>query len=340
MRGVPYVDVTRGALVESVHAVIACACDSRGDVVLAYGDIDAPIYLRSTAKPFIAACVVASGAAERFAFDEREIALVAASHNGEVEHATVVAGMLRKIGLDERALRCGTHPPSYEPAASALARSGDAPSARHNNCSGKHAGILALCVHLGFDVRTYLAIDHPAQQAILAFCARLCEEDLARMRVAVDGCGIAVFATSMRRAARAFARLASPERLPQETARALDVVRAAMAAQPYYVAGTGRFDSALPVATRGAIVGKIGAEGVHGDAICGLGLGLALKVVDGAQRAVAPATVALLTELGALDATATAELADFAAPAIANVAGDVVGGIVAGADTIAARSTS
>ncbi len=339
--GVPYVYVTRGALVESVHHVIACATDATGAVVLAYGDVDALVYLRSAAKPFIAASVVASGAADRFGFDAREIALVAASHNGEPEHAAAAASILRKIGLDVRALQCGAHAPSDESAAAALAARGEVPSALHNNCSGKHAGILALCVHLGLDPRTYLAADHPAQQTILAFCARMTGDDPARMPLAVDGCGIPVFATSMRRAALAFARFAAPTGIAPSDARALEIVRAAMTSQPFYVGGTGRFDSALPVATQGRIAGKAGAEGVHGDALADVGLGLALKIVDGTRRAVPPATIALLGELGALDPTARAALSEFASPEVANVAGRIVGKISAGrADTIGATLAS
>ncbi len=330
IRGVPYVYVMRGALVESVHAVVACAADSTGHVVLAYGDVDALVYLRSAAKPFIAAAVVASGAAERFGFDARELAVMAASHSGEPQHVAVVRGILAKLGLDLTALQCGAHAPAYEPAAAALAAAGDVPTALHNNCSGKHAGILALCVHLGLDVRTYLAADHPAQRRIVAFCARLLDEDPGRMPSAVDGCGIPVFATSLRRAARAFARFATLRDVAADDARALETVRAAMLAQPHYVGGTDRFDSALLVASGGGIVGKAGAEGVHADALCERGLGLAVKVVDGTRRAVAPATVALLGELGALGAAETAALAPFAAPDVTNVVGRVVGSVYAG----------
>jgi len=339
--GVPYVYVTRGELVESAHHVIACAVDARGDVVLARGDIDVPVYLRSAAKPFIAACVVASGAAERYGFDAREIALIAASHNGEPAHAATAAGMLAKIGLDVRALQCGAHAPSYEPAAKALVARGEPATALHNNCSGKHAGILALCAHRGLDPRTYLAADHPVQQTILAFCARLTGDDPHKLPLAVDGCGIPVFATSMRRAAHAFVRFAGSAGANGADAHAIAIVRSAMAAEPFYVGGTGRFDSALPTATQGRIVGKAGAEGVHGDALVGAGLGLALKIVDGTRRAVPPATIALLDELGALDAGARATLAPFATPEVRSVAGRVVGTIRAGApDTIVTRVTS
>ena len=339
--GVPYVYVTRGALAESVHAIVACAVDASGTVALEYGDIDAPIYLRSAAKPFIAAAVLASRANERFGFDEREIAVMAASHNGEPEHVAAVSSILEKIGLDEGALKCGAHAPAYDPAAAALAASDAKPSALHNNCSGKHAGILALCRARGYDRATYLALEHPAQQEILALCGRLLGEDPTRMPLGVDGCGIPVFATSMRRAARAFARFATLDEVDDADAIALELVRYAIAAEPFYIGGTGRFDSALPQATRGRIIGKAGAEGVHADALLDQGLGLALKIVDGARRAVPPATMALLGELGALEPSARASLEGFAASDVTNIAGAVVGAIRAAApDTIGAGSTS
>jgi L-asparaginase II len=153
-------------------------------------------------------------------------------------------------------------------------------------------------------------------------------EDPRTLPEAVDGCGIPVYATSLRRAARAFARLATPaaERAPDE-AGALEAVRAAMAAQPAYVGGTGRFDSALIAATGGRIVGKVGAEGVHGDAVAREGLGLALKVIDGERRAVAPAALLLLRELGALEASERTALAAFASVEVHNAAGRSVGRI-------------
>lgn len=330
----PYVAVTRGPLVESVHAVAACAARDDGTVALALGAVDAPVFLRSTAKPFIAAEIVRSGTAQRFGFDARELAIIAASHGGEPFHVAAVSGILAKIGLGPEALQCGAHPPSYEPAAAALAAAGVAPSALHNNCSGKHAGILAMCVHLGADPATYLHAAHPVQRRILGFCARLCDEPLETLLLATDGCGIPVFATSLRHAARAFARFATLGELADADAQALAAVRDAMSAEPAYVAGSGRFDSALIAQTGGRIVGKAGAEGVHGDALRREGLGLALKVIDGNKRAVPPAAMALLGELGALEAGERAALANFAAATVANVAGGAVGTIVARPDTI------
>jgi len=316
-------------MVESVHSVAACAVDVAGTVALACGEIDVPVFLRSAAKPFIGATIVESGAAERFGFDARELAVICASHNGEPFHIAAVRSILAKIGLDESALQCGAHAPSYEPAAAALLAQGVTPAAIHNNCSGKHAGILAMCLHLGFDIATYLEIANPAQRRILAFCARLCDDDPQRWPVGIDGCGIPVFATSLRRAALSFARFATLEGVAPADARALRAVRDAMAAEPAYVGGTGRFDSALIAATRGRIVCKAGAEAVHGDALLREGLGLALKVKDGGRRATPPAATALLTSLGALEADELEALAHFAAPDVRNVAGRVVGGIVA-----------
>ena len=335
--GVPFVGVSRGELVESVHDVAACALDVHGNVRAALGDVDVPVYLRSSAKPFIAGAIVASGAAERFGFDDREIAVIAASHNGEPFHVACVRGILDKIGRSEADLQCGAHAPTYELAARALVAGGTAFSAIHNNCSGKHAGILALCEVLGADRATYLEPSNPAQQSILAFCARLTDGDAASWPVAVDGCGIPVFAVSLRKAALAFARFASLEGTSEADAAALWRVRAAVVAEPAYLAGTGRFDTDLIVATGGTVIGKAGAEGVHGDALLSKGLGLALKVIDGSRRATSPAAIALLEDLGALTPAARAALAAHASPAVRNVAGREVGRVrVLGAKAVPA----
>ncbi len=291
------------------------------------GDVDKPVFLRSSAKPFIGAAIVASGAAARYEFDDRELAVICASHNGERFHVETVRGILQKIGLDEVDLRCGAHPPAYEPAAAELAASGRAPTAIHNNCSGKHAGILAMCRHLGVDHATYLESANPAMRRILDFCARASGDDAASWPQGIDGCGIPAYAIPLRRAALAFARLATLEGLAPGDAAAFERIRRAMAAQPAYVGGTGRFDSALIAATRGRIVCKAGAEGVHGDALVREGVGLALKVVDGNRRATPPAAVALLEGLHALEPDELAALAPFARTDVRNVAGRVVGSI-------------
>jgi L-asparaginase II len=329
LAGVPAVAVRRGARIESVHQVAACVCDAEGTIVLKVGTVETPVYLRSAAKPFIAAASVRAGVLEAFGFGERELAVMCASHNGEPAHAELVAAMLERIGARVDDLACGVQTPAYEPAAAALAARGEPPTQLHHNCSGKHAGILALAKLLGAPFAGYLEPEHPAQQAVLALCERVSDDVFGADRLAVDGCGIPVYATSLRNAARSFARFATLEGLEDADATALARVASAMANEPWYVAGTGRFDTDLIGASGGRIVGKAGAEGVHCDALLDAGLGLALKVLDGTRRAAAPATLAVLEALRALEPAARTALAPHARAAVRNTAGRVVGEVAA-----------
>jgi L-asparaginase II len=336
LAGVSAVAVRRGGRVESVHTVAACAADVDGAIVLKVGTVQTPVFLRSSAKPFIAAASVRAGVLERFGFGECELALMCASHNGEPAHVELVASMLERIGATVDDLGCGTHPPSYEPAAAALAARGERPTQLHNNCSGKHAGILALAKVLGAPFAGYLEAGHPAQRAIIALCERVSDDVFEGDKLAVDGCGIPVYATTLHKAAVSFARFATLRGLEDADAAALARVGAAMAAEPWYVAGTGRFDTDLIRASHGRIVGKAGAEGVHCDALLDAGLGVALKVVDGSRRAAAPATLAVLDALRVLEPAARAALRPHAAVPVKNVAGRVVGEISALEDWIPA----
>jgi L-asparaginase II len=321
------VEVTRGQLVESVHRVAACAVDAKGSVLYRAGNIDVPVYLRSAAKPFIAAAIIESGADRAFGLEEREIAVIAASHSGEAMHVQAARSILTKIGMDETALQCGIHYPYDEASATELRRSGEPPSTLHNNCSGKHAGILALCKLIGADPATYLLAENPAQQRILEFCARLSDDDAATWPVATDGCGIPVYATSLRHAARSFARFGSLTDLRDDDARALRIVRDAMVAHPEYVAGTGQLDTELMISGGKTLVAKAGAEGVHGVAAIALGYGYASKVLDGSARARGPTTIGALRSLGVLDVRQEAGLARFGRPNVYNRAGYAVGEI-------------
>jgi L-asparaginase II len=322
------VEVTRGNLVESVHRVAACAVDTRGAVAFESGDVEHPVYLRSAAKPFIAAAALAAGVRERFDLEPKEIAVMAASHFGQPFHVEAVRSILSKIGFDESALQCGSHLPYDEQTARSIVRAGGVPSPLYNNCSGKHAGILALCKTIGADVATYLEVENPAQQLILAFCARLSDDDATTWPLGIDGCGIPVYATSLRRAALAFARLASPESLADaRDAAALRDVRDAMIAYPQYVAGTAQLDTVLMQMGEGSIACKGGAEGVHGVAALAPALGYAGKVLDGSGRARGPSTIAALHHLGVLDEEKTQSLARFGRPVVYNRAGRAVGEI-------------
>lgn len=321
------VEVARGDLVESAHRVDACAVDARGRALFEDGDVNTPVYLRSAAKPFIAAAAVEAGVVERFGLEGREIAVMAASHFGEPFHVAAVASILRKLNLDESALQCGTHMPYDERTARELVRAGIEPSPLYNNCSGKHAGILALCIAIGADTATYLDARNPAQCRILALCARLSDDNSETWPVGIDGCGIPVYATALRRAALSFARLATLEGVSDADAAALRVVRDAMVAHPEYVAGTGQLDTVLMQTAAGKIACKGGAEGIHGVAAIAGGFGYTSKVADGAGRARGPSTIAALRALGAIDDPAAAQMARFARPVVYNRAGRAVGEI-------------
>jgi L-asparaginase II len=319
--------VTRGTLVESEHLICYAIADADGRVLQSRGDIDRLVYMRSSAKPLIATAVVASGAADRFSFSSEEIALAAASHSGEPKHVETALHMLAKSGLGETALRCGAHAPMHEPSAEALCALGQLPRAVHNNCSGKHAAILALAMHRGADPGGYLAPDHPAQAEILDVCAQLLGIARERMEIGVDGCGIPVIAVPLRTAAQFFAKLSEPQRFPKQLVPALQRVIAAMVEHPEYVAGSNRFDTDLMKASRPNVLAKGGAEGYHASAALRRGLGMTVKVADGNYRAVAPFVVDCLRSLGVLDDVQVSALATYRVPKVRNHAGLAVGEI-------------
>ncbi len=331
------VEVRRGDLVESFHRVAACAVDSNDAILYRAGNVETPVFLRSSAKPFIAAAIVRSGAAARFDLDSRELAVIAGSHCGEPFHLNAVESILDKIGMDAGALQCGVHWPYDESAAQALRDSAQCPTALHNNCSGKHAGILAMCKTIGADCATYLRVENPAQQYILEFCARVTGDDARTWPLATDGCGIPIYATGLRKAARGFARLATQRGVESVDGGALRAVRDAMMEHPAYVAGTGQLDTAIMLADEGSIVAKAGAEGVHGLGAVPQGYGYASKVLDGSARARGPSSIAALATLGVLDPAQVGKLARFARPTVYNRAGEIVGNIRAAPANSASR---
>lgn len=291
----PLVVLTRGGLVEGVHRGRLVVCDASGTVLEAVGDSEAPVYLRSAAKPFQAMPLVLSGAADAFGLGEEELAVACASHNGEREHLEAVRSILRKAGLPEAALQSGAHPPLYAPAAEELARSGERPRELHSNCSGKHAGMLAVCAHQGWDTGSYREPTHPLQRWVLEIVARVCGTERESVPTPRDGCGVPTFAVPLRGLAAGFARLATGRELPERLAGAARRIREAMRSRPYMVAGTGRLDTDLMRKTD--LVAKSGAEAVFA-AGSPEGWGVAIKISDGASRAVRPAVVAALGRLG------------------------------------------
>lgn len=320
--GLARVEVRRGAVVESRHAVSIAVADGEGVLRATAGDAELVTFARSAIKPLQALPLVDDGVAETFGFGAAELALACASHSGEPYHVDVAQGMLRRIGLDEHALACGAHPPMHEVSAQRLRDMGRGPTRIHNNCSGKHAGMLALARVHDWPIAGYHEIDHPVQQRMLQELTRwsgVAPEDIA---IAVDGCGVATFALPLSGMARAFGGLAAAARRGENAPAT--IVRA-MTTYPEYVGGTDRLCTELTRASAGRIVAKVGAEGVYCAAVPGAELGIALKVEDGAKRAAEPALLAVLHALGVLSDDEIGVLARFAEPVLCNTRRENVG---------------
>jgi L-asparaginase II len=302
-------EAVRGALVESRHRGAYAVVAADGAIVASAGDIDAPVYPRSAVKALQALAVIESGAADRYGFDEEEIALMCASHGGEPRHLAVAWRMLDKCGLGPERYECGAHWPLSEEAAHELARAGGRPGPIHNNCSGKHAGMLALALMLGVDPAGYIAFSHPVQRAVARVLGDVCSCDIAALPHAIDGCSVPTWAIPLRAIALGFARLASGTGLSDKRRTAARRILSAVRANPFLVAGSGRFCTALMERVPRAFV-KTGAEGVFCAAVPHAGLGLALKCDDGASRAAEVATAAALARLEVWNEAERRALAD------------------------------
>jgi L-asparaginase II len=325
------VTVLRGGIHECVHAVEGVVVDALGNVLAATARPDFPTFFRSSAKPFQMLPLVERGHADALGLDDRLLALMSASHNGEPFHVEGARRILAACGRDEHDLECGFHFPED---AITTERLRLAPpedrTAIYNNCSGKHAGMIALAVREGWPVEGYSRPEHPVQQAALAAIADVSGVDAGRMPLGTDGCSAPNPAMTLLDMARGYARFAvARDDAPEPRERALARVRRAMIAHPDMVAGTGRFCTALMRATNGRMVTKTGAEGLQCVGVPAQGLGIVVKARDGARRAVGPALVGWLSELGLIDAGEAQALDAFARPVITNHRNLVVGTLAA-----------
>jgi L-asparaginase II len=296
------VDVLRGKIVESRHRGAYVVMDADGRMIAASGNIERPIFPRSAVKVAQALPFVESGAADRHGFGARELSLATASHNGEEGHASLAEAMLVKAGLDRGALECGAHAPMRAAAAEQLAAAGRSPCALHNNCSGKHAGFLCFAVEDGLEPHGYIGAAHPVQIEIRAAMSDVFGTDLAEAPMGIDGCSIPTYAAPLRQFALGFARMGAGIGLSAERAKAARRLLDAAMAEPWYMAGTGRFDTDFMTALGTEAYVKVGAEGVYCASLPRLGLGIALKIDDGAGRAAEVAVASLIAEqLGRMD---------------------------------------
>ncbi len=324
--------VIRGETIESVHRGHLIAIDGNGETVLSVGDPQTVTFFRSASKPFQALPCLVSGAADAFGFSDEEIALACASHSGEARHVRIAALMLERTGLGEAHLHCGSHLPFYEKEAERMLREGERPTQLHNNCSGKHAAMLALAKHIEADIGTYELVQNPVQELILDTVARFTEVPISDIAIAIDGCVAPNFALPLSGMATAFINLIRPTKFDEITATACGRIVSAMSGFPELIGGSERLDTMLMQAAEAKIISKVGADGVW---LCGVlpsdefptGLAIALKIEDGDDRRARPVVaLEVLRKLGLISADS---MPDVSPLPIKNRRGDIVGRVEA-----------
>ena len=298
-QSVPVARVYRGQTIESIHWGSAAVVNSDGQLKYHIGNPHLYTFFRSTAKPFQAIPVVESGAARRFEFTSSELAIMAGSHSGEDYHIQTVKTILDKIGLNESNLKCGSHPPIRYSTFNIPPESGRIFTPVEHNCSGKHAGMLAVAVHKGLSVEDYLSPTHPVQEMITQTIAEICRYPEDKIAVATDGCSAPAHAMPLFNMALGYARLIAPNSVPKEKAKAYSTISMAMMEHPEMVSGSGRFDLAVVTSPGEGIISKGGAEAVTCFAFVNRNMGAAVKITDGGSRAMHPVGVEFLYKLGA-----------------------------------------
>ena len=319
----------RGGIRESRHRIQAVACDAAGHIEAATEQGTTVTTFRSAAKPFQLLPLVERGHAQRWAWSDEQLAVMAASHTGSPAHVALVMGILERLGLGDRHLACGYHEPLDPVSLEHVRAHPGARSPVYNNCSGKHAGMLCLALSEGWPVEGYHHPEHPLQELMKRTVAEVCGMEVESMGTAIDGCSVPVFGMPLTAMAHGYARLAAATADGDARSRALDRIRRAMSAHPRAVGGEGRFSTVLMEATGGRLVAKGGAEGLECVGSPARRLGMVLKCEDGASRGLAPATLALLEHLGELSEAERVRLARSSRPVVTNHAGLEVGALEA-----------
>jgi L-asparaginase II len=327
------VEVWRGPIIESLHRGHLIAVGGEGKTIAEIGDAETVSFIRSSGKPFQAIPLITSGAADRFGLTKKEIAIACGSHSGEPIHVEAAQSILQKIGLDPSALKCGVHEPFSVEVARELVENQQPPNVLQNNCSGKHAGMLALAKHLGAPTETYDSPDNPVQQQILRTVSEFSDIPQGEVAIGIDGCGVPVFGLSVRAMALMYARLVNPPaHFDHKVKDACRRIVHAMTTYPEMVGGSqDRLDTELIRAAGGRLISKIGAEGVYTVGVLPggewpTGIGLALKLEDGDdKRARPPAVIEALRQLRVLPKSEIMSLAAYSPTAITNRRGEKVG---------------
>lgn len=322
------VEVYRGAYLESAHKVHIAVVDHSGKLIYSYGDPNRETFARSSLKPFQAVNIFESGANEKYNFSQKDIAVCCASHSLEEIHRNQVHEILHKINLESNALKCGYHPPKkFEVLQDIIEKNVTFDGVMHN-CSGKHVGMLASCQAANLDIHSYDEKNHPLQIAIKKALAEITEIDQAAITAGIDGCNLPTYRLPLDHLALGFCRLANPATVKGHYTDALETIKNSMMAYPELVAGTDKFDTDLMKVGNGTIVSKMGAEGVQGIGLPELGIGIAIKVEDGNERAASVASIQVLKELGFGDEAFYQKMANYYKPTIVNPRGNDVGKIL------------
>ena len=319
---VPLIDLTRGGALECQHAGAIAVVNTGGKLLASAGDPNFMAFTRSTLKALQALPFMEAGGPQQLGFDERDIAMLCASHSGEAMHVAQVQHMLDRAGVSYKKLQCGCHVPYYVDLGV-----GQAPEhidQRHHNCSGKHSGFVAYCVQHGHSLEDYLEPAHPLQRAIRRDVARAAGLQPDDLKAGIDGCSAPNYAMPLSALARAYARLASGA-VDSEFGASFSQLSQAMTAYPELVSGTGRNDQAFMTAGRGDWVTKVGADGVQAIASKSRGEAITIKIADGNKVALFAASVEVLDQLGWLDAQQREQLLPWRAEVIANWRGTAVG---------------
>lgn len=275
------VEIYRGSVLESFHRGVVCVVNNTGEIVFSLGDVQQICYPRSAMKLLQVIPFIVDGGMQRFGITLEEIAVMCGSHNAEAEHLRVVHSILHKIGLGEDALNCGPQYPSSKRDANALIKADQKPHHIHNNCSGKHAGMLAACVLNGWMVDDYINPKHPLQQRILDTCSLMYEYPKEKMEIALDGCSAPIFSVPVYNQALGFKNLVANKHLDETIQNACKIIVEAVSNYPFMVAGTGRYCTDMMNITAPKIIGKTGAEGIFCMTFTEQQLGVCIKIDDG-----------------------------------------------------------
>ena len=294
------VEITRGKMVESFHRVHCVVANQAGEKLHTWGNSELVIYPRSAIKPLQAIALIETGAADAFQIKAEEIALATASHSATDTHVKIITNWLNRIGLNYTDLECAGHIPMCRDADVEMIKSNLSPWAIHNNCSGKHVGFLTTALYMKEKIKGYSKLKHPVQNRLINILSTMGDADLTSTPRGVDGCGIPVIGMPLRAVATALARMADPRDLSATRAKAVGEIISAMTAYPNLIAGPNRFDTLTMEQVNSTFIIKTGAEGVYAGILPELGLGVALKVEDGAKRAAEFSIAAVLNYLGVL----------------------------------------